>query len=192
MPSSADPVSAALGIALDELVDRVARSTDVAPVVIIDGRSGSGKTTLANALRARWPLPAGADVLSLDSIYPGWDGLRAGSEYLESHVLTPRREGRRATWRRWDWSADRRAEAHDVDPDRGLIVEGAGALTGRTAPGSSVRVWIESPADSRRDRAIRRDGDAYRPHWERWARQEDAHVDAERPRDLASVVIDVP
>ena len=39
-------------------------------------------------------------------------------------------------------------------------------------------------------RGIARDGEAYRPHWERWARQEDALFAADRTRDRADVVLD--
>ncbi len=45
------------------------------PVVLIDGRSGAGKTTLARDLA---PM-LGAQLVSLDDIYPGWAGLEAGS-----------------------------------------------------------------------------------------------------------------
>ncbi|MFX3748123.1 hypothetical protein ACJBQZ_12375, partial [Streptococcus suis] len=80
------------------------------------------------------------------------------------------------------------AEAHAVDPSLPLIVEGVGILTPATARLGDVRVWLESPATSRRHRALARDGEAYRPHWERWARQEERHVREHRPMGLATLV----
>ena len=52
---------------------------DVA-VVLIDGRSGSGKTSLA----ADVAESLGAAVLHLEDLYPGWDGLGAGSRAVAS------------------------------------------------------------------------------------------------------------
>ncbi len=40
-------------------------------ITLVDGRSGSGKTTFATELAER----EGAQLLSLDDVYPGWDGL---------------------------------------------------------------------------------------------------------------------
>ena len=48
------------------------------PVVVIDGRSGAGKSTLARLLVDTWPLPGLVQLVALDSIYPGWDGLSSG------------------------------------------------------------------------------------------------------------------
>ena len=45
------------------------------PVVLLDGRSGSGKTVLAESLAPRLD----AQLVSLDELYPGWEGLEAGS-----------------------------------------------------------------------------------------------------------------
>ncbi|MFV0373643.1 hypothetical protein [Microbacterium sp.] len=192
MPSSADPVADALRAAADAVADAVRDHRDVAAVVLIDGRSGSGKSTLAARVAAAWPWRVGADVLALDSVYPGWDGLAAGAAQVRDRVLRPRAEGVRAAWHRWDWVRDRAAEEHVVDPGRGLIVEGVGALDADTAPLAPIRVWLESPADARRDRALARDGDAFRPHWERWARQEEVHLAAHAPASFATHVFAVP
>ena len=159
-----------------------------APVVIIDGRSGSGKTTLASLLAPR----IDAYVLALDAVYPGWDGLRAGVESVLDGVLDARADGRVGRWRAWDWNVGAWADEHVVPSDRALIIEGAGALTPETAALSDVQVWVESPEPSRRERALARDGDTYRPHWERWAAQETAHIAAHAPQRLADVIVPVP
>jgi hypothetical protein len=57
---------------------------------------------------------------------------------------------------------------------------------------SDIRVWLESPETSRRVRALARDGDTYRPHWERWGAQERAHLAADDPARLATLRFDIP
>lgn len=190
--SRPDPVAAALDAAAEALID-VVRSLDAGnAVVLIDGRSGAGKSSLARDLIARWPRGERVQLVRLDALYPGWDGLRAGVEAASELILQPHARELVGVWQRWDWDADAPAEAYAVDPRLPLIVEGAGILTPDTAPLGDVRVWLESPAASRKRRALARDGDTFRPHWERWAGQEDAHVAAHRPQQLATHVFDVP
>jgi uridine kinase len=162
------------------------------PVVLIDGRSGAGKTTLAGMIVEAWPPPARVQLVALDALYPGWDGLQAGVEIARDRILVPHSQGRVGTWRAWDWDAGEPAAEHVVDPARPLIVEGSGLLDARTAPLGDVRVWLESPPASRRRRALARDGDAYRPHWDRWAAQEESHVLQDAPRSHATHVFEIP
>jgi uridine kinase len=150
--------------------------------ILIDGRSGSGKTELATLLVAGWPE---AQLVRLDDIYPGWDGLDAGSAHVAESVL-----GERPRWRRWDWAAGTPAEWHDLDPGRPLVVEGCGALSRANRRRADVGVWVELDDARRKARALTRDGAAYEPHWERWAAQEDAFLQREDPRALADVIAD--
>jgi uridine kinase len=190
--SSTDAVGVALSLGAARVLDavRAMRASNV--VVAVDGRSGAGKSSLARELVARWPSSGRVQLVALDSLYPGWDGLEAGAEAARADVLHPHARGLIGVWRRWDWQASAYAEAHAVDPSLPLIVEGAGVLTKASAKLADVRVWVESPAASRRARALGRDGDTFRPHWERWARQEEEHLRRDDPRSLASVIVDVP
>ena len=190
--SSSDPVSRALDAATTAIVDAVTALSATNPVVLIDGRSGAGKTSLARALVARWPLAGRVQLVALDSVYPGWEGLDDGVDLARDQILVPHARGLIGVWQRWDWDAEAPAEAHAVDPSLPLVVEGAGILTPVTARLSDVRVWVESPASSRKTRALQRDGDAYRPHWERWSRQEDRHITRDQPSRLATHVFAVP
>ncbi|MET0736311.1 MAG: hypothetical protein ABWY55_11820 [Microbacterium sp.] len=190
--SSSDPVAAALEAAVAAIIPAVMAVGAANPVVLIDGRSGAGKTSLARTLVARWPLRGRVQLVALDSLYPGWDALEAGVEIARDLILRPHARGLVGVWQRWDWEVSQPAEAHAVDPSLPLIVEGSGLLTKQTARLGDVRVWLDSPGASRRHRALTRDGDAYRPHWERWARQEEAHVTRDDPARLATHVFAIP
>ena len=51
------------------------------PVILIDGRAGSGKSYLAAELAERLykELEVAPRLVHMDDLYPGWEGLRAGS-----------------------------------------------------------------------------------------------------------------
>ena len=159
-------------------------------VLAVDGPSGSGKTTLAAALAAALErCGADAAVLHLDDVYPGWDGLAATAPLLVDGVLAPLAAGTPAGHPRWDWSASRPTGRVPVPAADVLVVEGAGAGTRAAAPFLSLLVWLDAPEPVRRARALARDGEAYRPHWERWAAQERALFTAEGTAQRADVLL---
>ena len=190
--ASADPVSAALDSAAETVVDGIRSVAATNPVVLIDGRSGSGKTSLARRLVAGWPLRGPVQLVALDSLYPGWDGLSDGVVAARDLILRPHARGLIGVWERWDWETSRHAEAHAVDPALPLIVEGSGLLTAETARLADVRIWLESPSSSRKKRALERDGETYRPHWTRWSEQEERHLARNAPTELATHVFSIP
>lgn len=155
-------------------------------VLLIDGRSGAGKTTMANRIAARHP---GAEVIHLDDLYPGWDGLEAGGRTLVHRVLRPLRAGRSARWRAWDWETDRPGEWRVVHPARLIVVEGAGSLSRAASRLADRSLWLELDAPARKRRALDRDGEAYAPYWDRWAAQEARFAARERPRQWADAVL---
>lgn len=151
-------------------------------VVLIDGGSGAGKTTLADELG----MALGAQVVSLDRLYPGWGGLEVGSAMVRTSVLDPDKPG----YRRWDWTRHEPAEWHRVHPRKHLVIEGSGALCAANRELATYGVWVHLDYAERKRRAIRRDGAAYLEHWDRWEQQEHAFYLRERPDLLADAILD--
>src|SRR5690606_28039079 len=90
----------------------------------------------------------------------------------------------------WDWAAHAPGPTRTLDPARPLIVEGVGAISRASRPLADLAIWVELPDAARRTRALARDGDAYEPHWDRWAAQERRFLERERPSELADVIVD--
>ena len=156
-------------------------------LVCIDGPSGSGKTTLATRLATAL---GDQPVLHMDDIYPGWDGLAAAVPLLHEQVVRPLAAGRPARYRRFDWHRGEFAESHDLGMADLLVIEGAGCGAQVIADRAVLLVWVDAPRDERFRRGIARDGETYRPHWERWARQEAAHFAAEATVRRADIRVD--
>ena len=154
--------------------DRMPLDTNAAlPMIIgIDGRSGSGKTRLSELLeQSLSAVGIGVRVLNLDSIYPGWDGLEEGTKTWQE-ISRNLHKGKPASYREWDWHADAPGPEHTINPAQEIVIicEGVGAIAGTC----DVRIVVKAPNELRYRRAIDRDGETYRPHWERWAAQEEA------------------
>lgn len=168
-----------------------ARALDAPPqcgqvaVVAIDGPSGSGKTTLAVDVARLLGCP----VVHMDDLYPGWDGLTEGIDLLVAEVLSPLAGGEVARYRAWDWASGRRDEQRTLLPVPVLVVEGCGSSVGKATEFAAVRVWVEAPKEVRRARGLARDGEAYRPFWDRWARQEEAVFAADATRARADLIV---
>ena len=148
-------------------------------MLLIDGRSGSGKTELAAAIVESSPI----QLVRLDDLYPGWDGLAEGSASVERMLIEHR-------WQSWDWSTDVPGDWHPIDPHLPLVIEGMGSINVRSRARADFAVWVELDGAARKSRALARDGDAYAPHWSRWAAQEEEYIEREHPELLADEVID--
>jgi uridine kinase len=165
--------------------DGPARAGDTR-VVGVDGPSGSGKSTLAARLAEELACP----VVHMDDLYPGWDGLEDAAPRLLEWVLEPLAAGANPRYRRYDWVAGAYAEWHDVPTTGLLLVEGVSCGARRPAAFLSTLVWVDAVQAERFRRGIERDGETYRPYWQRWADQEDRHFAAEHTQERADVVVD--
>ena len=168
------------------------------PIILIDGRAGSGKSTLAQQLRDRLFLmgDAAPTVVSMDDLYPGWEGLREGSLYLERNILNPLAQGRKASWQCWDWARGERG--NPIEPGNGwreffggnaLIIEGCGSLSKLTSVASQLRIWVEASERHRKQRFHDRDSGLFDQYWSIWSAQEEEFYASERSKDLADFVI---
>ncbi len=156
-------------------------------VVAVDGPSGSGKTTLAGQLARALP---GAALVPMDDLYPGWDGLAEAVPSLCRQVLEPLAGGARAAYVRYDWVSEQFAETVEVPAADVLIVEGVGSSAGPCTEHLAVRVWVEADRAARMARGLARDGEAFRPHWQSWAVQEESLFAADGTRSRADLIID--
>jgi uridine kinase len=173
-------------------VERVRAALAAAParcgqvrIVAIDGPSGSGKTTLAMGVAEALDAP----LVHMDRLYPGWDGLAASVALLIEQVLDPLARGEAAAYRLWDWESGTWDGTRTVPWAPVLVIEGCGSSVGAAGACAAVRVWVEAPRELRRRRGLVRDGEAYRPHWERWAAQEAEVYAADGTRSRADLVI---
>jgi hypothetical protein len=129
-------------------------------------------------------------VVHMDDLFPGWDGLAEGVPLVTTQVLEPLARGEAAAYRRWSWVRDRWVGTTTVPRTELLVLEGVGSSARPAGDYASVRVWVEAARDVRFERGIARDGEAYRPNWERWAGQEDALFAADGTRARADVLLE--
>lgn len=171
-------------------------------VLFIDGRSGAGKTSLAERLAAQ----TNAQVLHLDDLYPGWQGLARGS----ASVARALDQGR---FHPYDWHAGKVARHAFKLGDDPLIIEGCGsltqnnlraaeawaeALTSQTDATTSqvsctlvLGVWCEASEEVRKARAFARDLNFTVDRWNEWAAQENEHFATHLPWQLAQHTVEI-
>ncbi len=125
-------------------------------------------------------------LVRMDDLYPGWDGLEAGSRHVHDYVIAA--SARR--WQRWDWVDGAPAEWHVLDPSRPVLIEGCGALSRANRALAAWAVWVELDEPTRRARVRERDGDSWAEHWDSWAAQEEVFIARENPRALADTIVD--
>lgn len=154
-------------------------------IVAIDGRSGAGKTSLGRELSVAWD----AVLVSMDSIYRSWDGLAEAVPLLLDHVLRPLSDGEPAHVPTWDWRHERPGPSLPLGLPPRLIIEGCGATVGEAGEYAGTRVWLDLDAATRKERALRRDGEIFARQWDRWAAQEERLFTADRTAERAHVVL---
>lgn len=150
-------------------------------IILIDGNSGSGKTTFAQQLEgaifSRTKLKP--QLIHMDDLYPGWEGLRAGARILVSDILEPLSRGSEAEYQKWNWVTCARGEHREpgngwrtVSPLAPLIVEGCGAVSRESRRLAQHAVWIHASLEDRLSRLSARDEGAFGAFQELWSAQE--------------------
>ncbi len=170
---------------------RTAEVLEAAPagnrLLCVDGFSGSGKTTVARALAGHLRAP----LLTLDEIYPGWDGLAAAPLIARDGIGDPLAAGRTLRWPTWDWDAGGPGPWREHPPAPVVVLEGCGAGARVLAPVTALLVWVDAGADERERRLRERaDHATYAPFRDRWRAQEQALAAAEDLPGRAGLVLD--
>ena len=168
------------------------------PIVLIDGRAAAGKSSFANQLAELYfkSEKQAARIISMDDLYPGWDGLASGSLYLLSHILSPLAQTKTAHWQVWDWAENRRGAADAVNGQRefsggtALIIEGCGSISRQTSELSDLCVWLEADAAVRKTRFHQRDSGRFDGYFATWSAQEDEYYQREKSAELAQIIIE--
>ena len=157
-------------------------------LVLIDGASGTGKTTLASEIvrvLANVDVP---EVIHMDDLYPGWDGLEQGIRNLHDWILQPRAAANAVSWKRYNWVTEQFEGDFALDTSRTVIVEGCGALGHGAHEFATLSFWISADDDVRRERALARDpSEDFASHWDEWDEQFVSYVEREAPGSHASI-----
>jgi uridine kinase len=186
-----DPRRPLSTITVAELVARVRASParlGAVRLVCIDGPAGSGKSTLAGRLATA--LGDAATLVHLEDLYAGWS-LTGAVARLGAGVLRPLADGRAGAYHRYDWVAERfTAQPTPVPVRPVLLVEGCGSSPRQLDPWTTLRIWIEAPAELRVARGLARDGHELEPQWRRWQTTETAEFAREDTRTRADLRLD--
>ena len=169
------------------------------PLVLIDGLSGSGKTSFASLVTNSYFAieHSKPQLIHMDDLYPGWEGLRQGSNILVSELLMNFRQGKPGSYQVWDWEAGRRGNPLEpgngwrtIQPNLPLVVEGCGSISAESKRLSDLAIWISSADENRKKRLAARDQGRFLAFQANWAAQEDEFYSREHSYELADLVID--
>ncbi|MEY4993416.1 MAG: hypothetical protein RIS82_538 [Actinomycetota bacterium] len=155
------------------------------PIVLIDGRSNSGKSTLAATVQ-NLVFKNGESaprVIHMDDIYPGWNGLDAGADYMQRFILNPLANQRTANWQEYNWATGERETWREFSGGTPLIIEGCGSLNHLSAELADIKIWLEVDQETRHQRWLEREGS--NDHWAEWAAQEEDFYAREKSAELA-------
>jgi uridine kinase len=177
---------------IQEITDKVLEQIDIGnitPIVLIDGRSNSGKSTFAKSLQESLfkqgeSLPR---IIHMDDLYPGWEGLSLGADYLNRFILEPLTKKETASWQKWNWSENQRGDWMEFSGGTPLIIEGCGAMSDRASSVAFLRIWLEAKESVRQARWLEREGDLGK--FDMWAAQELDFYAREKSASLADLVI---
>lgn len=159
-----------------------------APTFLVDGPSGSGKTTLAAEIDKHWNSAVKLQVVHMDDIYPGWDGLADAVNTL-SRMLRERATGQDTHWQQYDWASEKLTTWHSIDAREPLLIEGCGALPHGAEHDSQVRIWLDAETELRRERALSRTGENFAEHWTQWDAQFAEYVRIHNPQSIATLTV---
>ncbi|MEU7590190.1 hypothetical protein AB0A95_28330 [Micromonospora sp. NPDC049230] len=163
-------------------------------LVAVDGPSGAGKSRFAAHLADALAALLDGDrppVVHTDDLLDGWDDQLSFWARLDEWVLTPLREGRPGSYRRYSWVRRRfLARPVPVPVTPVLVVEGVSAARAVVRPESTLAVFVTAPASLRLARAVARDGPEILPELRRWHAGERAHFAADDTAARVDLLVD--
>ncbi|MEO6885449.1 MAG: uridine kinase [Jatrophihabitantaceae bacterium] len=171
-------------------IAEIARLVDRRPhrtvFVGIDGPGAAGKSTFAARMAQAVPR---AMIVAVDDFsgprFAEWDWLR----FCEQ-VVTPLKAGDPARYQRWDWDSDAGAEWHELEPGTVVLVEGVSSTRSEVGSPWASRIWVDTPAEVRLERALQRDGQALMSKWvHEWIPSEQRYITAQAPQRHADLII---
>jgi uridine kinase len=168
-------------------------------VVGIDGAGGAGKSTLARGVSDAFARRAA--IIRCDDFYhplndPRYSRLTPEEAYenyfdwrrFRDEAVIPLRGGKRARYRRYDWSTDALAEWIEIEPREIVLVEGVFAMRSELRPLLDVAIFIETPREERQRRMLARPQDS--AAWmARWMSAEDWYLEHVAPHRHADLVV---
>lgn len=159
------------------------------PIVLIDGRAGSGKSTFAEKLQQKLfkDGESAPRVIHMDDLYPGWEGLTAGADYLVRFILNPLAKHQTASWQNWSWVKNERSIWREFSGGTPLIVEGCGSLTERSKEHAFKAIWLEASEETRRKRWL--DRERHLDKFDFWAAQELDFYAREKSQTFADLTV---
>ena len=150
----------------------------------IDGLGAAGKSTLADLVARSVPRAVVVRTDDFDA-QPEWDWPR----FLEQ-VHAPLAAGQAARYEVAAWDVGTTGEWRTVPPDAVLVLEGVSSTRTELAVPWHLSVWVDTPRDVRRRRALDRDGPATQALWEQhWIPSEEAYAARERPFARVDLVV---
>lgn len=176
-------------LAIQDIAQKITRANApdgmITRIVAIDGPGGAGKSTLASQLSA---VLNNAPIVHTDD-FASWDNPLDWWPRLINQVLNPLAINQETHYQRYDWTLEKLAEWHRLEPTDYLILEGVSASRKAFKPYLTYCIWVETPREERLRRGLERDGEAMRSQWEQWMRDEDAYIEREHPDETADVVV---
>lgn len=171
--------------------------------VAIDGGAGAGKSTLAKGIRDR---RAGVSIIPTDHFfrplneYPAarLAGQRSYEQLydlyfpwqrMRDEALMPMRRGERATYQKYDWSADRLLDWVSIEPIEIVLVEGVYSARPELRPMLDAVIFVDAPRQVRLTRMLARDADQPGDWMTPWMAAEDWYFEHVRPQNTANLVL---
>lgn len=164
-------------------------------ILAIDGRGGSGKSTLAKRLAKELH----AELIETDD-FASWDNPYNWWPLVIEHVFEPIKSGAKTlNYPRSKWWPNHHPEpVVDKPVTKVMILEGVSSLRKEFRPYFQFGVFVNTPRDVCLQRGLDRDLNAntgksaaeVRAMWDKWAADEDAYIERDKPQEYADIVVD--